>query len=143
MFNKEQATFNLEQVMFNLEQAMKDYRGGRYSSIHSLTLALDGGGWCNWARCFMVTNIKRTENTLMIYPAPASFKADTICIHSLLFSPLAGLAGIRAKSGNRYGSGMLHPGQVVRGRLPLLYPTFRRSHFCRQIPPRPQLRERS
>jgi len=49
----------------------------------------------------------------------------------------------RAQSGNRYGSGTLHPGQVFRGSLPLLSPAFRRSHFRRQMPPRPQRRERS
>jgi hypothetical protein len=30
--------------------------------------------------------------------------------------------GTRAQSGNRYGSGTLHPGQVLRGSLPLLSP---------------------
>jgi hypothetical protein len=29
-------------------------------------------------------------------------------------------AGTRAQSGDRYGSGTLHPGQVLRGSLPLL-----------------------
>jgi hypothetical protein len=42
-----------------------------------------------------------------------------------------------------YGSGTLHPGHVFRGRLPLLYSTFRRSHFGRQVPPRLQWRKRS
>jgi hypothetical protein len=53
------------------------------------------------------------------------------------------LAGTRAKSGDRYGSGTLHSGKVLRGSLPLLSPAFRRSHFRRQMPPRPQQRERS
>jgi len=30
--------------------------------------------------------------------------------------------GIRAQPGDRYGSGTLHPGQVLRGSLPLLSP---------------------
>ena len=34
-------------------------------------------------------------------------------------------------------------GKFLRARLPLLSPAFRRSHFCRQVPPRPQRRERS
>ena len=46
------------------------------------------------------------------------------------------------QSGDWYGSGTLHPGQVLRGSLPLLFSAFRRSHFCRQLPPRPQRRER-
>jgi hypothetical protein len=31
-------------------------------------------------------------------------------------------AGTRAQSGDQYGSGTLHPGQVLRGSLPLLSP---------------------
>jgi hypothetical protein len=53
------------------------------------------------------------------------------------------LAGTRAQPGDRYGSGTLQSGQVLRGSLPLLFPAFRRSHFRRQMPPRPQQRERS
>jgi hypothetical protein len=45
-------------------------------------------------------------------------------------------AGTRAQSGDRYGSGTLHPGHVLRGSMPLLSPAFRRSHFRRQVPPR-------
>jgi len=32
------------------------------------------------------------------------------------------LAGTRTQSGDLYGSGTLHPGQILRGRLPLLSP---------------------
>ena len=46
----------------------------------------------------------------------------------------AGLAGTRAQSSDRYGSGTLHPRQVLGGSLPLLSPAFRRSHFRRQVP---------
>ena len=46
----------------------------------------------------------------------------------------------RAHSGDRYGSGTLIPGKVLRGSLPLLFPAFRRAHFHHQVPPR---RERS
>jgi hypothetical protein len=42
----------------------------------------------------------------------------------LVFSPWASLAGTRAQSSDRYGSGTLHPGQVLRGSLPLLSPLF-------------------
>jgi len=42
-----------------------------------------------------------------------------------------GLAGTRAQSCDRYGSGTLHPGQGLGGSLPLLSPAFRRSHFSR------------
>jgi hypothetical protein len=48
-------------------------------------------------------------------------------------------AGTRAQSGNQYGSGMLHSGQVLTGGLPLLSPAFRRSHFRCQMPPCPLL----
>ena len=63
-------------------------------------------------------------------------------IHS--YSALeAGLAGTRAQSCDRYGSGTLHLGQVLGGSLPLLSPALRRSHFHCQVPVRPQRRERS
>ena len=39
------------------------------------------------------------------------------------------MAGTRAQSGDRYGSGTLYSRQFLRGRLPLLSPAFRRSHF--------------
>jgi hypothetical protein len=52
-------------------------------------------------------------------------------------------AQTRAQSGDWYGSGTLHPGQILRGSLPLLSPAFRRSHFRHQVPPRPPQRERS
>jgi len=38
-------------------------------------------------------------------------------------------AETRVHSGDWYSSGTLHPGQVLRGSLPLLSPLFRRSHF--------------
>ena len=53
------------------------------------------------------------------------------------------MAGTRAQSCDRYGSGTLHPGQALGGSLPLLSPAFRRSHCRRQVPVRPQRCERS
>ena len=53
------------------------------------------------------------------------------------------MAGTRAQSCDPYGSGTLHPGQVLGGCLPLLSPAFKRSHFRHQVPVRPQQRERS
>jgi hypothetical protein len=53
----------------------------------------------------------------------------------LVFSLWAGLAGTRAQSGDRYGSGTLHSRQVLRGRLPLLSPAFRHSQLSRQMLP--------
>ena len=49
-------------------------------------------------------------------------------------------AETRAQSVDWYSSGTLHPGQVLRGSLPLLSPAFRSSHFRHQVP---QRRERS
>jgi len=66
----------------------------------------------------------------------------TILIHQ--YSALeAGLAGTRSQSCDRYGSGTLHPGQVLGGNLTFISPAFRLSHFRRQVPIRPQRRERS
>ena len=42
-------------------------------------------------------------------------------------------AGTRAHSGDWYGSGMLLPGQGLRGRLPLLSPDFRHFNLRRHI----------
>jgi len=47
-------------------------------------------------------------------------------------------AETRAQSVNWYSCGTLHPGQVLRGSLPLLSPAFRRSHFRHQVPQRPR-----
>jgi hypothetical protein len=52
-------------------------------------------------------------------------------------------AETRAQSGDWYGSGTLPFGQILRGSLPLLSPTFRRSNFRCRVPPRPPRRERS
>jgi hypothetical protein len=52
-------------------------------------------------------------------------------------------AETRAHSGDWYGSGTLHPGQILRGSLPLLSSAFRRSNFRHQVSPRPPLSERS
>ena len=42
------------------------------------------------------------------------------------------------------GSGTLHPGQVLRGSLPLFSPRFLDVHTLHhQVPPRPPRRERS
>jgi hypothetical protein len=52
-----------------------------------------------------------------------------------LFRPV--LAGTRARSGDRYGSGTLHSRQVLRGSLPLLPSAFRRSNVrprCLHVP---------
>jgi hypothetical protein len=61
----------------------------------------------------------------------------------VVFSLWVGLAGTRAQSGDRYGSGTLRSRQVLRGRLSLLSPAFRGSHPRRQMLPRPHQRERS
>jgi hypothetical protein len=52
-------------------------------------------------------------------------------------------AETRAQSGDWYGSGALHPGQILRGSLPLVSSAFRRSNFRHQVLPRPPRRERS
>ena len=54
-------------------------------------------------------------------------------------------AETRAQSGDWFGSGTLHPAQVLRGSLPLLSPAFFLDvpTFHHQVPPRPPRRERS
>ena len=64
-------------------------------------------------------------------------------IHSLVFS-LRGRAG-RNQSPVMWPVWLWHTASLASswGSLPLLSPTFRRSHFRRQVPVRPQRRERS
>jgi len=49
---------------------------------------------------------------------------DAMIYLLLVFSRWAGLGRDRVQSGDWYGSGTLHPGQVLRGSLPLLSPAF-------------------
>ena len=82
-------------------------------------------------------------------PFPSGFPTKTLYTpqrHSFIhqYSALeAGMAGTRAQSCDRCGSGTLHPGQVLGGSLPLLSPAFRRSHFRLQVSVRPKRRQRS
>jgi hypothetical protein len=50
----------------------------------------------------------------------------------LVFIPWAVLAGTRAQTGDRYGSGTLHSGQVLRGSLPLLSPGSNLQQFINE-----------
>jgi hypothetical protein len=54
---------------------------------------------------------------------------EVVVINKISIGPWGVLARTRAQSGDRYASGTLHSGQVLRGSLPLLFPAFRRSHF--------------
>ena len=48
------------------------------------------------------------------------------------------------QSGDWYGSGTLHPGQILRGQLAIAFPRFLGvPTFHHQVPPRPPRRERS
>jgi hypothetical protein len=58
-------------------------------------------------------------------------KCYILALLLLVFSLWAGF-------GRNQSSGTLHYGQILRSSLPLLSPAFRRSHFCRQMSPRPQ-----
>jgi hypothetical protein len=43
----------------------------------------------------------------------------------VVFNPWANLGRNQSQSGDRYGSGTLHPGQVLKGSLPLLSPLWK------------------
>jgi hypothetical protein len=45
-------------------------------------------------------------------------------VYVIIIISIQPLAGTRAKSGDRYGSGTLHSRQVLRGSLPLLSPIY-------------------
>ena len=75
-------------------------------------------------------------------------KRHFLCDYYYWYSALGPVwAETRVQSGDWYGSGTLHPGQVLRGSLPLLSPAFPRfldvPTFHHQVPPRPPQRERS
>ena len=92
---------------------------------------------------YATSHPRRAPATISIY---CRFPLRSPFIHSFIYqySALeAGLAGTRAQSCDRYGSGTLHSGQVLGRSLPLLSPAFRRSHSRHQVPVRPQRRERS
>jgi len=73
-----------------------------------------------------------------------NFLNTTDFIHLFIsIQPLGRFGRNQSSVSDWYGSGTLYPGQVFRGRLPLLYPTFTRSHFRRQVPPRLQWHKRS
>jgi len=82
--------------------------------------------------------------TVMSLRSGVLFTINIMCIHHSFISIQPwrpGLAGTRVRSCDRYGSGTLHPGQVLRGSLPLCSPAFRHSHFSHQVPPSATTRE--
>ena len=79
------------------------------------------------------------ENNHKLVPWVPSFCKYYYYYYYYWYSALGPIwAETSAQSGDWYGSGTLHPGQVLRGSLPLLSPTFHH-----QVPPRPLRRERS
>ena len=76
-----------------------------------------------------------------------SFDASLVIYIYIIYYRYSALGPVwaetRAQTGDRYGSGTLRPGQVLRGSFALLSPVFRRSHFRHQLSPRPPRRERS
>ena len=124
-FYKNDYSFVIAQCEFRREFGM--HRNRAVLSVHAIK---------TWVR-----NFEAAGSTLK--KKGGSVKTLRSFIHSLVFSPKTGLAGTRNQSGDRYGSGTLHPGQVLRGMLPLLFPAFRRSHILRQVPLRPTTRETS
>ena len=92
---------------------------------------------------YMVSNPRRPYNTVMKFVKYVTkHRAYMLVILIHQYSALRPvLAGTRTQSGYRYGSGTLQPGQILRGRLPLLCSAFRHSHLLRQVPSRPTTRE--
>jgi hypothetical protein len=68
-----------------------------------------------------VSNYIFSINVFLLLSAIYVFVSLHYCYYSAL-GPI--WAGTRAQSGDQYGSGTLHPGQVLRGSLPLLSPYF-------------------
>jgi len=68
-------------------------------------------------------------------------RTATQFIHSFISIQPLGRSGSNQSSVRALARCILD--KFLRSRLPLLSPAFRRSHFCRQVPQRPQRRERS
>jgi hypothetical protein len=89
------------------------------------------------------TSVKACEHKLLSYSISIYCQSSILFIYYRYSAPGPVWAEIRAQSGDWYGSGMLHPGQILRGSLPLLSPAFRLSNFRHQLPPRLPRREGS
>ena len=81
-------------------------------------------GWCQSIDSVLILQCMYRASCTVHYPDHTTYSFISI-------QPLGRLAGTRTQSGERYGSVTLHPGQVLRGRLSLLSPAFRRSHLLR------------
>ena len=119
----------------------------RYSYCNrELTFHRHGKYWHNgrhFCCVFSFESIRRNnpiDSILWLLPASLC-KCDNYYYRYSALGPV--WAETRVQSGDWYGSGTLHPGQVLRGSLPLLSPAFRRSHFRHQVSPRPSRRKRS
>jgi len=105
--------------------------------------------WLHYTRCsifpqkYVISNEKYFIWNMTCRTANLVENAASCHTHSFIsIQPSRpGLAGTRAQSCDRYGSGTLHPGQLLGGSLPLFSPAFRRSHFSRQVPPSTMTRE--
>ena len=87
------------------------------------------------------SNAKEGEHTRILLIGAIPLCYTIIIIIYYRYSALGPVwAETRAQSVDWYSSGTLHPGQVLRGSLPLLSPAFRRSQIRHQVP---QRRERS
>jgi len=89
-------------------------------------------GYTSWAIGLSVAALAQSilRNGYNLHAVSTLVNVSTVFIH--YYSALKPvLAGTRTQSGDRYVSGTLHPGQIFRGRLPLLSPAFRRSHLLR------------
>ena len=75
--------------------------------------------------------VRLVAHCLHHYANPGPIKYIYILFYYYWYSALGPVwAETRVQSGDWYGSGTLHPGQVLKGSLPLLSPAFfRRSHF--------------
>jgi hypothetical protein len=70
------------------------------------------------------SRLRNSKKTYRIqnHPVPTAYNLSLLLV--VIFSPWAILGRTRAQSVDRYGSGTLHPGQVLRGSLPLLSPVI-------------------
>jgi hypothetical protein len=73
---------------------------------------------------FFPERIRKKKDILIVNISLMKIVSFIIIILLLVISPWDSLAGTRTQSDERFGSGTLHCGQVLRGSLPLLSPSF-------------------
>jgi len=109
---------------YTVKFAVGTYRSNVCPVLILCTCELDR----NWS-LFLVTNCHDVRIFKILFRVGHKTSCSYYYYYYYCYSALGPVwAETRAQSGDWYGSGTLHPGQVLRGSLLLLSPVFRCSH---------------